>query len=295
MIKRLLSSPQPSFYRGLEPQDILYSSSPELRSLAFKSGYNLGVEIYRNSHGGMVPLERVLESAGFGKLIYHAFESMSTFTSYSPRTDGIDLGIAVHVFDSGVISGYLSAHTGREIDVTETSCAFNGSTHCMFVAAAESHKPEGPDSLDLQRTLAALGHALSHSKAERGGSSYYMLSIRPLLSEPVFSEAAKFLYLLGKLVAAQSRERPQHVIASAARLFRLRDAKITLSKRKGFEVSMSYDHETSSGRFVDLSAAFVSGLVKGAYGGDVQVSRTAGSKGVYGVKIRSAASGAAVK
>ncbi len=286
LIKRVIEQPRKPQSRHLELQDIIYNSAPELRALAFKSGYNLGVEAFERSKGGMDALEHVLENAGFGKMIYHPFESMSTFTTYATRAHSQNLGMDMHVFEAGVISGYLSAHAGRNISVEETSCVYNGATHCMFVA--KTHGGVGTDSyryLDLPKVMLAFRHALSHAQKQHGETSYYMLSVRPLLNEPVVSEASKFLYLLGKLLTAQSTPDPKRTITQAINFLGIDGAKVSSTKKRGLEISLVYGRSASYGHFVDLTTAFISGLAKGAYGRNVQVSRNLSSRGVYNVKM----------
>jgi predicted hydrocarbon binding protein len=289
LIKKITSQPRNPQPRQLELQDILYNSAPELRSLAFKSGHNVGAEAYASSgRENITALEHLLEHAGFGKVIYHSFESMSTLTSYSPGSAGINLGMSVHIFEAGLISGYFSALMGQRIGVQETACKLNGATHCMFVArAGSSVSAEAHKHLDLSSMVSALRHALSHAEKHNAEKSYYMLALRPLLSEPVFSEAAKFMYLAGKLLVRQFPAEPEKTIVQAASFLKISGARLSVGgkKRKGIALSLVYDHETSSGRFVDLTVAFISGIMKGAYGGKVQVSRGVNSRGVYIVKL----------
>ncbi|MDE1855115.1 MAG: 4-vinyl reductase [Candidatus Micrarchaeota archaeon] len=287
LLKKLTAAPKSAMPRGLELQDIIYNSAPEMRSLAFKSGYALGTEVYRSANnGGIATLEHVLVHAGFGKVIYHPFELMSTFTSYAPRSGGQNLGLNVHVFETGLIAGYLSAHTGQRIGVQETACVFNGANHCMFVAKVGSTvNAEAYKRLGLQEVILALRHALLHAERRKANESYYILSIKPLLNEPVLSEATKFLYVVGKMLVSQFPSEPAKTIEQSSSLLNISSSRLKSNRKKGVSLSLSYDHETSSGSFVDLSTALISGLMKGAYGKNVRIKRGISSKGVYNVKL----------
>lgn len=284
LIKHLLSQPRHAQVRSLQIQDILYNSVPEMHSLAFKSGYNLGAESYRHADGGMLPLEHLLENAGIGKPLYHPFESKTVFTSYATRLGSHNVGVNIHVFEAGIISGYLSAHSGRNVSVRETACAFNGASYCMFVAQEGSYVP-AIKYLSLHEAIAAVRHAMLHTERHRGNENYYMLSIRPLFADPIFGETSSFLYLMGKLLAAQNLPTPERALALASSFLRVGHARIAQTKGKGLEITLKYNPTTASGRFVDLTSAFISGMVKGSYGRNVRVTRELGKDGVYSVRM----------
>jgi hypothetical protein len=119
LIRRIVQRPLGPVLRRLQIQDLLYNTAQELQSLAFKSGFNLGVEAYANSEKNMLALEHILENAGLGKMIYYPFEFKSVIASRTMKQRGIDLGSNIHIFESGVISGYLSAHTKKHITVRD--------------------------------------------------------------------------------------------------------------------------------------------------------------------------------
>jgi hypothetical protein len=285
LIRRLSQSPQKVQVRGLEMQDLIYNSAEELRSLAFKSGFNLGSEAYRNSDRSMSSLEHVLEHAGFGRVLYYPFESHSTFSSAMVRSGGINVSTNVHIFEAGIISGYLTAHSGQRVAVEETECVFNGSRYCRFIAGKEE-RMEAVPSLEFPNMILALQSALISAEKPSGGSSYYMMAVGPLLEEPVFSEASKFLYLAGKMLA-RSRMIPgfEQTIMRAANLLRIERSSIKVDRKGNVEVRLVYGRATSVNRFVDLTVAFISGLVKGLSGRGVRTERKLDSRGVYNVKM----------
>lgn len=286
LIRRLLQNPPKVSARGLEVQDLIYNSANELRSLAFKAGFNLGAEAYRNSDGSMSSLEHVLEHAGFGKVIYYPFETSSTFSSARVRSRGINIGTSVHIFEAGVISGYLSAHSRQRITAEETACVFNGSRDCKFVAE-RGEKVDARKPLEFSSMIAALQSALSNAERSPGGSSYYMLAVKPLLEEPVFSEASKFLYLTGKMLS-RSKQLPgfEQTIKRASNFLRIERNSIRTDREGNVELRMVYGHDTSTNRFVGLTTAFISGIVKGMSGRGVRMDRKLDSRGVYNVKMQ---------
>ncbi len=287
VIKKLMQKPQKIPGRSLEVQEIVYNSASELKSLAFKSGFNIGSEAYRHSTGSINSLSNLLEHGGLGKAIYYPFESHSIFTFYGAKSGGINLGSNIHVFEAGIISGYLSAHAKRQIGVEETDCVFNGSRRCKFVAKAGQEKSwsEYPES-DYSNTVRALQTLLSRFPKHGAGGSYYLLSVRPLLGEPVFSEVMKFLYLTGKLVGRSSRGDVGKLATEASHFLRIGSAKVSRDRKGGIKLSVAYPRDVSSGHFVDMSMAFLSGIIKGSSGKGISVSRSLDPRGFYNVKMQ---------
>ncbi len=291
LIKRLAETPSKMPNRGLEFQDLLYNSASELRSLAFKSGFNLGAEVYRGSKRSIASLEHVLEHAGMGKVVYNSFGSESAFVSYGVKAHGLNLMTEVHIFEAGIISGYLTSHAKRLITAEEVACVFNGSPYCRFVARAEG-ETRVAKTLEFSRILSALRTTMLNSESPKKIDGYYMLAIEPILVEPVFSEASKFLYLSGKLLANSGLPAFRHTVRMAANFFGVEGAELISNRKKELMIHVAYGHETSTYRFVKLTTAFFSGLVKGTYGNGVSVSRSLSSKGVYNVRIQILNSGA---
>ena len=139
LIRKMLES-ESGEERQLLMQDLIYNISGDLRKLAYESGFGLGEEIYESSDRTLGALERTLENAGFGKVLYRPFESHGTITTYKVRPKGKALDAEIHSFESGLIAGYLSAHTKRPIYVRELKCTYNGSNFCQFVASPVEEK-----------------------------------------------------------------------------------------------------------------------------------------------------------
>jgi hypothetical protein len=287
LMRRLAQAPAKPVERSLQIQDLVYNSAAELRLLAFKSGFNLGSEVYRNSGGSIGPLERLLENAGFGNIVYYPFESTNTFTSRAIRSHGINLGTNVHVFEAGMISGYLSTHARQQVAVKETECVFNGAAHCRFVAnSEESDDEEASRPLEsLPNLISAMQSAMLYAEKPKGNNNYYLAAIRPLLSDPVFSEALKFLYLSGKLLSGTRLPMLDRSIGMVANFLRIGSAKAHTDRKGRISLNLVYGHEIASIRFVDLTTALISGIAKGAYGRSMLVSRSVGMGGVYNVKM----------
>lgn len=282
---RLTRVQSPSPRRHLLVQDLIYNTAQELQMLAFKSGFNVGAEVYRHSDKSMTSLERILENAGLGRVVFYPFESKSVISSRSIRSGGMNTGVNMHVFEAGVISGYLTAHARKPITVVEQNCVFNGASTCEFVATAGGIDSVEQPPLDFPAVLKALSRSISGSEDQKGNGAYYMVSIRPLLSEPVFGEATKLMYLAGKALAQELPDFERSV-SRAATLLGVEKAKVVKDKKGEVSVYLGYTHDTSVHRYVELSTSMFAGMMQGAFGKGVKVTRSVDAKGFYNVRLR---------
>ncbi len=288
LLKKITEPPAKAPERHLQLQDLLYNVAPELQTLAFRSGFKLGSDAFACSDGTIGSLEHILENAGLGKVSYYPFETRSMFASYRIKAKSVNLGINTHTFEAGVIAGFLSAHSKSTVTASEVACVFNGARACQFVAVGgESFNPQDSSSLDMVSIVRALDLGIRNAEARKGESAYYMLAIRPLLSEPMLGEASKFLYLSGKmLVASQKAHNFAFMVKKASDFLGIDGVKVTDGKNGSAVVRLAYNTTTSVSRFVDLSTALLSGMFKGAFGRNVKVKRDTDSKGIYIVRMQ---------
>ncbi|MGA3020840.1 MAG: 4-vinyl reductase [Candidatus Micrarchaeales archaeon] len=285
LIRKIAQKPLRPMPRRLQIQDLLYNTAQELQSLAFNAGFNLGIEAYANSEKNMSALEHILENAGLGRIIYYPFESKSVIASRTMKQEGMNLGSNLHVFESGVISGYLSAHTKKHITVREQTCVFNGAPVCEFIATPGGIESSGSMPIEFPKIVKALADAISRSEGNNGRKTYYVLALKPLLNEPLFSEISKFLYLAGKQLP---RRIPNfdYAVIHAAQFLGIEKASVARDKKGGTTVNLIYDHDTSTEKFVYLTTALLSGIMKETYGRSIRIVRRVNSKGIYSVRMQ---------
>jgi predicted hydrocarbon binding protein len=285
LISRVLRSPASVPRRHLLVQDLIYNTAREFQTLAFKSGFNLGSEAYRHSNRSISSLEHILENAGLGKVVYYPFESKSIITSRSIRSGGMNIGTNLHIFEAGVISGYMTAHTKKHISVREQTCVFNGASTCEFVATAGGIDSGEQNPIDFPTVVRTLSSVISGTEKQENNETYYMLSMKPLLTEPLFSEAVKFMYVTGKVLSRNLRDFDRSVL-TAANLLGIGKAKLSKDRKGNASLALIYSHDTSINKYVDLSTALLAGMLKGAYGKKVEMTRSVDSKGIYNVRLR---------
>lgn len=287
LIRKMLDS-EKGGDRELLMQDLIYNASGELKRLAYRSGFELGSDIYDNSDKTIKGLERTLENAGFGRVLYSPFESHSTITAHRVRPKGRGLGSDVHAFEAGVIAGYLSAHAKRPIYVKELKCTYNGSDSCHFVASpVDEPRAEDSKAADIEGMTEIIRENVDFSGSQGTEASYYLLFARPLLREPVLAEASKLMYLTGKRLAEVSRvEDFDDRITKMARYLGIESAEVRRARGKGVEICLTYSHGGSIGNMVDLTTSMLAGFARGVLNKNVYVQRRLNGKGKYSVRMR---------
>ena len=273
--------------RRLLVQDLIYNASADLKKLAYGSGFDLGMAIYDNSDRTMAALEKTLENAGFGRILYRPFESHSTITSYKIKPGSEELGADIHAFESGLIAGYLSAHAKRPIYVKEPKCAYNGSEFCQFVASPKDEQGDVREKIaDVRKMTEMVKENVRFSGNHGVGSSYHLLFSQPLLDEPVFTEASKLMYLTGKRLSGISRAKDfDDKITKMAKYLGVESAKVKKKSNRIVEIDLTYGHDSSVANFVDLTTAMLAGFAKGVLNKNVYIQRRLNSRRKYSVRM----------
>ncbi len=282
-LSKLVAGFQGKHSRHLQLQELLYCYAPELAELAFKSGFGIGVDAYRTSGGGMGALERLMFNSGFGHMVYYTFEASSVLGFSGVDAMGENIGANMHVFESGIVSGYMSAHSRRSMYAKEESCVFNGAKRCTFVVRQHGAADEGHAVIGYAKALAAMESALGKRMGCTPGAAY-LLAMSPLFGEPLLSEASKFLYMTGKQLSRGGGGLEERLKAIAGFLG-IKSVSVSAPGMVTRSVTLSYSHESSVRGFVDLTTALVSGFVKGRLGKNPSVERNVSRTGTYIIRL----------
>ena len=78
----------------------------------------------------------------------------------------------------------------------------------------------------------------------------------------------------------------EHSIVRAANLLEIGKVKVSKGKKGQVTVSLGYTHYTSLNKYVDLSTALLAGMMKGALGNGVKLTRSVDAKGTYKVRMQ---------
>lgn len=280
----------------------LSSLTPEMQRLYYKAGMSIGRALYRSASNGKVytvpeepvpDLVRFFEKAGNEKITYDAFPDKVAVNIYGRKSP--NLGARIHSFEAGIIAGFLSAANRMLINVAETSCSASGSEFCRFTTNPAKRMDTGV-SPSLDGLAEYIPEHLSEAHKEIDGArvamAYYSLLIPSLLA-PEYSEQIKRIAehigysmsakLFNSLNAKPNSKKAMDSIASTIRLLNLGDPSI--KSLRPFDMLISFDALASKRGFVDISMAFVNGMLANSVKSDLTATER-NRNGSYVIEIK---------
>jgi len=269
LLEERIASNKIAFVNAPAIQDILYNATPTLRQIAYNSGFSFGKALYERSDKSIGKLVDVLHAAGFKNILYYPFEDKAVIKV--KQESSYNINKEVHIFESGIIAGYMSAASGKIIYVNERRCVFGGANVCEFVAEpiASVKMEEDYD----ENVVENLAQVLSKSDSKLS-QEYMLFSLLPLMKEPVKSEISKLFYAAGSFLGKSNPN-----IDKMAEKFGV------IARKRGNGIMLSYAPTNSMKGFVDLSAAFFAGLAKSVYNKGVEIKESLSGNG-YKVYIK---------
>ena len=269
LLEERIASNKIAFVNAPAIQDILYNATPTLRQIAYNSGFSFGKALYERSDKSIGKLVDVLQAAGFKNMLYYPFEDKAVIKV--KQESSYNINKEVHIFESGIIAGYMSAASGKIIYVNERRCVFSGANVCEFVAEpiASVKMEEDYD----ENVVENLAQVLSKSDSKLS-QEYMLFSLLPLMKEPVKSEISKLFYAAGSFLGKSNPN-----IDKIAEKFGV------IARKRGNGILLSYAPTNSMKGFVDLSTAFFAGLAKSVYNKGVKIKESL-SENAYRVYIK---------
>ncbi|MGC8662205.1 MAG: V4R domain-containing protein [Candidatus Micrarchaeia archaeon] len=265
---RLFGDASPFINTPMVP-DVLYNATPSLRELAYKFGFSFGSEIGEKSGNKIDKLFEVLNKAGLQDILYYPFGDKVVIKA--TNKNHTNLGRLVHIYESGIIAGFLSSTTGKAVYTKETKCVFNGDAACEFAAEPKA-SVETIDKYD-ENIVDVLAKSISSSEL-KVSQDYMLFSMLPLMAEPIKSEVAKILFAAGSKLGDNKES-----IESYGGKFGIK-----VSKAKGGFVLL-YNELNSFKGFVDLSSAFFAGLAKKMYNRNIVLKQAPTKENFYKIYI----------
>ncbi len=117
---------------------------------AGRSLYNISSQRrrYMFDEESVADLVKFFEHAGYNRIMYNVFPDKTVIRLYDMPKENI--GIKVHAFEAGLISGFLGAARKHFVEVEERTCFSDGSPMCSFeTVGARTAQP----STDTKRML----------------------------------------------------------------------------------------------------------------------------------------------
>ncbi len=253
---------------ALATVEAIYSSSPSLERIAYRHGFSVGKNIFSKSNGTLSALLATLENGGLENILYYPFND--SFVITASGADAKSINRKMHVYESGLIAGYLTAATGTQIFVAETECEYNGNGRCRFVSSSgfgteETHSA----AMDLNRIISDVSEI-----AKVGGNvsaSYFASAILPMADHPSSAPLSNFFYIAGSRLAEGHEDLGLDEIAKLAGASSIKVAKEYRHVPK--LVRIRYAPESSIGPYVDAAASAVAGYLKKRYGYEPEMRR----------------------
>lgn len=255
--------------------EIIYSSTPSLKELAHSNGFSLGRLLYERSDKTMDSLLFTLEQAGMGKVLYHSSDNSATITA-KPKIPEPNVKENVHIYESGIISGFIAAATNLVMNVTETHCVYNGNEMCRFVIHGMEEYNQNDASIDPQEMLEAISKSIfSKVPDSKISEEYYLSYMTPLTSSPLCDEVSRIMYVAGKSLASRSVPINKNLMEMIKISFGLKNAKVIGRNKFGpTRLMIEYAPLNSNSQFLSISQSFLHGLLDNRK--NVQVSSAVG-------------------
>lgn len=275
--------------RDISMQDLLLDLTKSGRKLAYNYGFTVGTGIY-SENGKLESLFSVLEKFGLGRVLYQPAQDSLIITAREGRLSPPPVGGVVHVYEAGIMAGYLTASVGRRVMVKETHCKYNGSTFCQFVAEPNDGEIDYGKPLAANIVIDAIARTIRDLPENRQGKAdhnYYLLPTLPLMKSPLVDEASKLLYVIGiRIAELGGRETPARTIEKIASYFDIGNAQLLRSGSNRRIIRLKYKHYNSIDQLVKLSTSMVIGYANAAFDSEAELEMSTSKDNSYVVRIR---------
>jgi predicted hydrocarbon binding protein len=118
---------------------VISNTSKSMDDIRYRFGVYLGRTLFRHyrsrkqyalSNEPIMDLVSFFESVGYRSITYSAFSDKPEFKFH--KMAQVWLGAKTHSFEAGIMSGFMSASTGRLAPISELECLNNGGDCCRF-------------------------------------------------------------------------------------------------------------------------------------------------------------------
>lgn len=238
-------------------------------------------------------LIKFFEKAGYSNVTYNVFPDFVNIKMYDRSHQ--NFGMNMHSFESGIISGFLTAAKKHYVGIEEVECSNNGSPHCRFTSSFSSRQIHDAQkiggSLEMfAEHIANSAKDMKRQKIHKIAPEYYVLSSSTMLGKAYLQEILHIAFYLGSAISDRLFERggkgyEKGAIKKMDYIIRLLNlGKPNVKSLKPIKIEVNFDKLHSRSEFVDISMALISGLLKNNVTGELAVSKEA-RKGAYKINI----------
>jgi predicted hydrocarbon binding protein len=284
---------------------VLSTLTPGLRNIYYKNGISAGRSLYRIYQSkkrytwyeeSISDLVAFLENAGFERITYYVFPDDYIEIKFHNRSKSF-LGTNIHVFEAGIISGFLTAARQQYVKVEEKSCSSNGSSICHFVTS--KNLPLYLDSdgrMVLEKFAGSIrSHIFSTGDARTKpnfAQEYSVLSSSLFLEDGYSEHMRKIVNHLGGEIGSEleisriNKTKASKAVEKLYTMLNLGDIKV--KSLRPLSIEMQFHGLKAKKEFVDISIAFLNGLLKDTIGSSATNTNATKRRNSYIVKITQA-------
>ena len=269
---------------GTDVENLIYSTTSGLGSL----GYGFGFSVGRSATiklGTDAPLTAILDRIGLHNSLYYPLRDKVIITSRPQQHhSALNMSKNVHIYESGVISGYLSTSTGVQVTAEEKRCVYNGARECQFVATPLSPKPKF-SGIGIDEAAYAISMTLKESHYTKSPNEYYRtLAYLPLTDSRISEQILRMMMIVGERHGEIAGKVHLHqLISNLSNYFGVKQATVDMAGRKTI-IKLRYESYNSIEAFVAIPTAILVGFAKST-GRSAQAHFTKNKDGTYTAHI----------
>jgi hypothetical protein len=256
--------------------DILYTSTHQIRDFAYSTAVALGRQIYAESDKSVGAVLNAIEASGLGGVLYYPFDDMAIITA-KPLEPHLNIGSMVHVYEAGILAGYMTAATGSNIICYETHCIHNGSAICQFVLRQERrqlrrYRYELPESEVLIDRLVKV--VMASPGGGRASGEYYLAHMLPIINKGTVENTSAVMHVAGMEFGRRIAALNHTTLEMIKDAFGADRIIVRWKKDIPERIDVHYPQISSRSEVMLLSKRFITGVLLSRYGKDISISTT---------------------
>lgn len=256
---------------------LLSNLTPSMSELTKREGIRVGRALYnerRLKHylpheESVADLIFFFDRAGHDRITYSIFPDRFTLNMLDMHKEYI--GMKVHQFEAGIISGFLSASKGEYVEVEEQSCSSDGGNNCTFVTTYV--KPETQSKNPLKAINFFANHVINevlkeeHAENIKETPSYYILSSSAITSRKYEKEMKHISAFIGSQIAFGIFPDPKKAGKKDARMLQkalelISPGKPSVKSLKPIKIDIRFDAIHSNSGLIELNCALLNGMLR---------------------------------
>ncbi|MGC8479622.1 MAG: V4R domain-containing protein [Candidatus Micrarchaeia archaeon] len=262
LISKVISEQSPTEITSTNLSTIILNITSSLQKLSYKFGYSNGKSIFYN-YNNINMLLKFLEASGFKSVLYypHGDKNVIRCKSHSQKVKNYNLKL--HYYEAGSIAGYLSGHIGKNINVVEDSCVYEGAEECIFsIYNYDLTEKTNPKTVKNPHLL--ISEEILKNKSQMTNNTYQLLSIMSLLrSSKIVDELSKLLYISGLELSKTNGINISNGFDVIGKYLGVNSIKIVKKVKNKKSIFIKYNNDDSLRQYILLTSNIFLGLAKG--------------------------------